>query len=852
MYRPVVNPRTTLAKRLLFSDASTVRTSMRYSPVLAPSHGVVFLLMPLATVQPKSMHTSELHALARAGRSWDFLAIATRLEHPDEQTGLLIAASFARLGLATLAHEAFGLLPSHIQTSAAGTNLCGSIAKLPGDTVPFSKREALVEASVAALAARGIDLSSHLGAWREHASARDTFLAYDGNLVHRATGSGGQPWADLRLADERGAASVLLAQAPVRQSMPPPIVVQGITPPWVLLGTIEATSARPSGYAPLITIVEPDPIAFLDGLCASDLSGHWSNPRLDVLVGPRACERLRDAMRTRMDSLIEPLVLTSGPPATSDLTGAIRDSLMLQQHELSRLIAATDSLYNAASLDSLRHRFEQAVAGGASLRVLIPTSRYTTFVKHSAMDLAAALRRAGHEARVLMESRDDEQMSALAYRRGMDEFRPDLVVLVNYPRACLGVAFPAHIPYVCWVQDSMPHLFDSAVGKAHGPLDFVMGHTFGSLFDAHGYPLERAMPAAVVADLGKFHDAPVAPALRSRHECEIAMVTHHSETPGAMHARLSRETTTDAGVRAAMERVFAALPAIVETSMASAASPRVAAIVERAAMDTIGPQVPAKSIEQLVRHYAIPMVDRIFRHQTLEWAAELCKEKNWRLHLYGKGWHTHPTLAAFAKGELPHDEELRAAYQAAGVHLHAGFCSLVHQRVAECALSGGLCLARVSYESLSPYHAIASAALVRSTPDHINDQGQFGYSPDNHPLLRERLELHQRLGIPTRPGVMYMRRERVDAFIRKASIPSDAINPQALFGDLAQACFWSRETFRERMVQAIEQPAWRERVRADIRSRTIAQFTYDSLVPKLLYLVKRGLTAASAPQEHAA
>jgi hypothetical protein len=793
--------------------------------------------------------------MARAGRSWEFLALATKLVQPDPQTSLLISASFARLGLGSLALETFAQLPSTLQASPSGTNLKASIAKLPSDLIPLSHREDLVRQNLASLAARGVDLHPSFDAWRDHASRSETFLAYDANLVRRSTHPTDHP--GLHLADHRALATGLIAQAPaLRLPMPPPIVLEGIDPPWMLMAAFEATAPRPTAYAPRFSIIQEDTLAFLDALSVVDLSPLWQHPRLELFVGPGAIDRFADAMRSRVDTLLDPLVLTSAPAPSIPLRRAIEGALHAQREELTRLIASTDAMYAPSSLQRITQRFQAAARGEVQpepLRILIPTSRYTTFVQHSASDLAAALRRAGHIAEILIEPSDAEQMSTLAYRRAIERLHPDLVVLVNYPRATLEGAFPQSLPYACWIQDAMPHLFDARIGAAQGPLDFTFGYTFSNLFDTFAYPVDRAMPAAVVADTAKFHDGPIDPTLLERHECEIAMVTHHSETPDAMHARLLRDMTSDPGIRAAMERIRVSLPAIVETALTLPASPRVAAIVERAAKDAMGPGVPAKSIEQLTRHYAMPMVDRIFRHQTLEWAAELCRERSWRLHLYGKGWHTHPTLAPFARGELAHAEELRAAYRAPRVHLHAGLCSLVHQRVMECALSGGLCLARTSFEALAPYHALASVQLVQHEPDHIDQADRLGYSPDNHAALRERLDLHTRLGIPTTPGLHYMPRNRVEAFRRKASIPSDAVSPTALFGDLALTTFWSRDTFRQRMVQAVENQAWREQLRTEIRDRVLERFTYDALVPRLLNLLAKGLaTATTSTHEQAA
>src|SRR5690606_36425962 len=80
-----------------------------------------------------------------------------------------------------------------------------------------------------------------------------------------------------------------------------------------------------------------------------------------------------------------------------------------------------------------------------------------------------------------------------------------------------------------------------------GELDFVVGHLLPELFEQFGYKggPGRAHSAPVVADEAKFHDGSVAPELRERFACEVALVSHHGEPPEALHARLVDPANAD-------------------------------------------------------------------------------------------------------------------------------------------------------------------------------------------------------------------------------------------------------------------------------------------------------------------
>src|ERR1700759_5080621 len=91
-------------------------------------------------------------------------------------------------------------------------------------------------------------------------------------------------------------------------------------------------------------------------------------------------------------------------------------------------------------------RFHEAASGGPPLRVLVPTCRYSTFIRHSSADLVEALKSAGCEAELLIEPDDATHFSATAYLRRLAAFKPDLVVLINYTRSQLGTFFPKNVP----------------------------------------------------------------------------------------------------------------------------------------------------------------------------------------------------------------------------------------------------------------------------------------------------------------------------------------------------------------------------------------------------------------------
>jgi hypothetical protein len=119
------------------------------------------------------------------------------------------------------------------------------------------------------------------------------------------------------------------------------------------------------------------------------------------------------------------------------------------------------------------------------------------------------------------------------------------------------------------------------------------------------------------------------------------------------------------------------------------------------------------------------------------------------MRIYGRGWESHPRFGRFARGVVAHDEELRACYQSAGAHLHASISSMVHQRVLECALSGGLVLCRTLFDALGVPQWRAKAEVLREASPEFRDpeSGWLRFQVADHPATMELVALWQRLGL---------------------------------------------------------------------------------------------------------
>ena len=772
---------------------------------------------------------ASLVRLGTADSGWAFLGAGAQYLRDaggDDEVRLLCARALAAVGLRGLAART----AERVNDAGLVAERDGMIAAGAGEG-PIGVDE-LVGRARANLAVVDVDAEAAIAEWI--GGGARYFAASDGNVVRCASGCDDLPSWDW-VGDLRG-----MAASFCRQHLPDgatravgPVTVEGASPPWLLLALHEALPRLKDGYWPWLQIVQRDAAALAEGFALADLSAVLERSR--AFAGEDAGERLSAFVRSRFDypatgPVIPQPVALAVEPRIGELVrglGAEQKARAMALHrELVRRDRGRDEAYWAARY-----------AEDGRKRVLIPTCRYSTFIQHASRDLARAFEDAGWEARVLIEPDDQSRFSTIAYHRAELEFDPDLIVLINYPRAARADAFVTQTPFVCWIQDAMPHLFDERIGRGHGPRDFVFGHVYPKLFREFGYPAGRAAAAPVVASAKKFHDGWITREQADRYACDMAYVSHHSETPTAMHARLCAEAGDPAivSVLHEMRKILGER----YKEIVGEGGPEVAKSIPAQAWAKVhGTAATARSLGQFREQYLVPILERVVRHEMLEWAAQVADRRGWSLKIYGKGWEGHETLGRFAAGELAHGEDLRAAYQAAGVHLHASMTTLVHQRVMECALSGGLPVCRLIGPNLGASRQAALLSLIREgvEPDRVNGNGWLVFETGGHERLGQYGALLASVGMRTPEEVAL--HPSVAENMRRYPCGFDGCAAEELIGDLGTGTFRSAAQLESVVHRVLQRPELRRARSESIAARVRERFTHDAVATGMARLVR--------------
>lgn len=764
--------------------------------------------------------------LGRMARPWVFLPAASAmlaLEPGDVGLRFLAAANLARLGLRTLAGEMLDGLPEAVREHPDVRTLDAALSGLPRDRVEVDWRAQVLARNAAALRRRAVDVSSEADAWRERAAMDEVYRCLDGNLVWRRIDSprgvlGVRSWRD-----DRGTAAEAVRRALLDGAGAGGVVVEGVNPPWTLMEAWGQTKDMDAGTR--VTVVADRLEEVVAGLTLADLGAVLADGRVEVLLGEGAGRALGVVLGARLDTVL-PRCVVVNPGSKGRVTPAVERTLAeahaAQANATPRWSSGRDRAWWAG-------RYARIKADGSG-RVLIPSTRRSTFTQYAAEDLAGAFERAGWTAVVLREADGYSRLSNAGLARAVGDVAPDLIVSINTPRVMLGDACPVDVPLVTWVQDARGEVVGGTADPLAHDMDFVAGHVFeGMRWDAG-----RVCVAGVPASAAKFHDGPVHPGLAGKHTCDLMHVSHGSETPAAMHVRLVHEVGD-----ARMRRVFDLLERDVRGVVARADRVRpmeaLREIVSRRVREVLGRSADARTEALTLHLYAAPMAERMFRHEMLGWAAEAARAMRLRFHLYGRGWESHPTLGAFAKGPLAHAEELRAAYRSAGVNLHASIFTLTHQRVLECALSGGYTACRMQFDALAAPASAALTALLGRAPD-VEDGARVGYRVDRHAEAREAAAWERAFGGRREGDVVWI--DDPGEVRRDAGRRAAGQNARLVLGDEAGYTFMNADEFA-RLVERMVTDGPHRRVLSDRQhSGALAHGTHDVLVARMVGMIR--------------
>ena len=336
------------------------------------------------------------------------------------------------------------------------------------------------------------------------------------------------------------------------------------------------------------------------------------------------------------------------------------------------------------------------------LKILLTTSKFSTFVQYCTRDVAQGFEALGHQTRTIIEKAYTERFSFLNFSRNLASFKPDMVFTINHLRREYDGGLLVHksIPFVCWVQDELPTLYNQQAAKTIGKRDIVLGVRWHiRRLVAVGYPNENLSCIPYPTNEQFYHPMNLGKKDRGKHDCEVSYVSHVSFSPEKVFADLLAQIndysrTKDAkGVNDYKEILKIMFELVKERFYDEKdcynQSDYEPLLLE--AEEQKGSRIEDDRLRAyILKEFFYKIGSAFFRQLPLEWIAE----EGYDLKLYGKGWENHPRLSKHAQGPAINGQELCKVYNSSQINLHLLHVSILHPRLIDGLASGGFFLVK--------------------------------------------------------------------------------------------------------------------------------------------------------------
>ncbi len=798
--------------------------------------------MTTLQAQPNTLHASLIEALnaedPERALEQAFLQLGAGANMP-----LLLAMvkALVRAGLGGIAvrllRSASGLLAAEPQLAA----LAAQLERVPSGEVAAAKLAGQLDQNLAAIREVDSDLFAVL-AENEPKRGFHVFLSRKRNVYVLADGIGGKLEFVFPFCDQAFHAAALKTPA---LSMSSAFVMVGVPLPAMWMRVVGLVV--PGGFTPPIDVVETDVDVLRLWLSIVDVAQNVRDGRLMMFAGADATDRYKKFLIEHPTRLPAAECMTNHRPRWQP---PIVDRLFIENVNQAQVVrkqqakSQLDALYADKTAEYWRERFATAGRASPPLRVVGFTTRFSTVIQHSMRDLGAAFKRLGCEFETIKQA--GPSAAAVDVVGELTRTQPDMLVVMNHVRAEMVGSIPANVPYVCWIQDHMQQLCDRKMGQSITAMDLVLGHSPDVMASAYGYPLDRFLPTNNLTSTDVFSDVPIDAGQLEKYRCDVSYVAHGWESPEQLVREAGAENPSfvrylDCIRECAVQRLNAkgwlTTQDLVDVVLEGERNSQHRAL---------SPEVR----RSVVLPAAQRIIDRVVRHQTLEWAARWVEKTRRRFRIFGRGWENHPTFRTFAGGEVPHGEALRCVYQASAINLQINAYGSLHQRLLDGLAAGGFVLSRYVPADFirEPFVQIRECIERRKL---ASIQQIVDCAKTDAALASAIRQTEELTGTRLAPMSDAQRAKHVAAHVQCASLAESDFSDEGLFNllknckgiphraasditNFAKTTFACERELCAMLDRYVHDPAARMAVASPMRQSVIEQDTYDGLAGRVL------------------
>ncbi len=388
---------------------------------------------------------------------------------------------------------------------------------------------------------------------------------------------------------------------------------------------------------------------------------------------------------------------------------------VLPRMEADRRLLA--ELYPQDFADTVKEKIRRR----EKLRVLLMTSRYTTYLQYSTRDMAKGFRQLGHETFVLIE---DEGAGCGIRRdvmmRRFCEFRPDIVFCINHLRYEYDW-IPKSIPFVTWVQDPMESVFGVKEGDV-GKNDFVYSSFLGELCGVSRLERNPVLRKRCIGYLPFLVNHEIYRPVESDYLYDVSYVGHCC-LPKEFFFIFSGEKLRIDNERQLLFSLF------LEYTRQYSVPELVRAITIQDADSSFWDNFVSsvgysKLFCECHSQFMVDCLTVILRSRLLQ----ALVDSGIDVALFGRGWEQHPWFADLARGPVPNGASLNRIYNTSKVNLNLNIHGSQHQKFGEVCAGENFCL------TIRPDER-AEGSIFAGIPGYEGHDAMIPYFADERDLV---------------------------------------------------------------------------------------------------------------------
>lgn len=319
-------------------------------------------------------------------------------------------------------------------------------------------------------------------------------------------------------------------------------------------------------------------------------------------------------------------------------------------------------------------------------KILFFTSLFTTALQYHAKNMQRAARKMGCQTELLIEKSEIHRMFTETLSIKMNEFRPDIIFLVDHFRYEIKEIDEA-VVVISWIQDPLPNIMNKDTPLKLGDRDFILNHyiTWKTFFEI-GYKnhiIEGPIPGN--QDIYKKYE--ITEEEKEKYSCDICILCHTK----SIEDYINNDVIYIDGLEDKLKEIFYSYYKLVhnDDNMIFYELQEYKEFINYSLISFYSIQASDKLIDFYAERMYYELTHIVFRQCLVDWLIEAGYTN---IKLWGKGWENQDKYQPYAMGIAENGEVLSKIYQCSKIVLGNNIKSTGAARVWESMLSGAFYL----------------------------------------------------------------------------------------------------------------------------------------------------------------